>query len=57
VLKDKVNFVVLEGLLTVLLEHNEADTTVPGFAEARERLKCYNMSLSEPHVYDKHMNR
>lgn len=56
-LRDKANFVVLEGLLIVLLEHNKADTTAPGLVEVCERLKCYNMSLPERHVYDKHVNR
>lgn len=32
-LREKANFVVLEGLLIVLLEHNKTDTTAPRLAE------------------------
>lgn len=33
-----------------------SDTTAPGLAEAREKLKYYNMSPKERHVYDEHIN-
>lgn len=33
-----------------------SDTTAPGLAEAREKLKYYNMSSKERHVYDEHIN-
>lgn len=33
-----------------------ADATAPGLPEAREKLKYYNMSPKERHVYDEHIN-
>jgi predicted transposase/invertase (TIGR01784 family) len=34
----------------------ESDTKAPGLQEARERLKYYEMSDSERHAYDEHLN-
>ena len=66
-LRQKANFDVLDGFLTVMLNEEikileylkdgtiRPDTTVPGLKEAREKLKFYSMSPAERLVYIRHL--